>query len=445
MSPPTMSPLEQVASLPLGHDCPSPSVTQIKEIHIYDFDQTLYASPLPNAALYTPGTLNHLRFPNTLANGGWFECPDLLEYSIIATNRPRESKWNMKVCALAAMSLADEHVLAIVLTGRREDTFSGVFKLAMDHFMRDIGPKRPFDAVCLKKPHLGTTTMQSKLSVIKTLLDHYSQATQVRVYEDRESQARGFKRFFKEYIESNSDFRPQLCADVVMVSCDPYYLDPEVELELVMRMVQQSNETVDRTRSGQKYTLSKSLQYSGFKVDACTLKLIQHEALKQLKKKNIPQDVIESLNWRRSPVIPLDSENPQRMVSSSRLYGFLNAFRAPDEGESEFMKKARDIKKGLRYEPYKWNLADFFYESTQGYLGFILTDYKGPVQLGQGVSVMEDYAILLAGPGTQDFLTDDQLDKILGMKTCVSIDCESTCFQFNSYLGVYFIYRLKNL
>ena len=47
--------LDEFSSYPVK-EYPASKREEITKIHIYDFDQTLYASPLPNTELYPPST-----------------------------------------------------------------------------------------------------------------------------------------------------------------------------------------------------------------------------------------------------------------------------------------------------------------------------------------------------------------------------------------------------
>ncbi|KAL9122098.1 MAG: hypothetical protein Q9187_001343 [Circinaria calcarea] len=56
-----------------------PPVSQVKALHIYDFDNTLFMSPLPNPKLWTGPTVGYLQTEDFFVNGGWWHDQHILE------------------------------------------------------------------------------------------------------------------------------------------------------------------------------------------------------------------------------------------------------------------------------------------------------------------------------------------------------------------------------
>ncbi|KAK8050140.1 hypothetical protein PG994_011870 [Apiospora phragmitis] len=55
-----------------------PPVEQIKAIHVYDFDNTLFKTPLPNQKLWNGRTTGALGSPDIFINGGWWHDSRIL-------------------------------------------------------------------------------------------------------------------------------------------------------------------------------------------------------------------------------------------------------------------------------------------------------------------------------------------------------------------------------
>lgn len=66
----------------------------ITKLHIYDFDNTLFATPGPTEQLYTRELLGKLT-SSELPNGGWWNEPEFLQAAIeISRSKPRRFSWN---------------------------------------------------------------------------------------------------------------------------------------------------------------------------------------------------------------------------------------------------------------------------------------------------------------------------------------------------------------
>src|SRR5271163_1411463 len=81
-------------------DTALPPVAQIKELHIYDFDNTIFMSPLPNKALWDSVIMGRLHNPDVFVNGGWWHDAGILEATgsgiAIEEQRAWEGHWNEK-------------------------------------------------------------------------------------------------------------------------------------------------------------------------------------------------------------------------------------------------------------------------------------------------------------------------------------------------------------
>jgi hypothetical protein len=168
-----------------------PAAADVKAIHVYDFDNTLFASPLPNKQIWNQGTLGQLMAPDMFVSGGWWH-----DSSILAATGEGEEKeearawqgwWNEQIVSLVELSMEQKDALNVLLTGRSEHGFADLVKRMVR------SKKLNFDMVCLK-PSVGPagqkfkSTMQFKQELLKDIVYTYKDAEEIRIYEDRVKQ-----------------------------------------------------------------------------------------------------------------------------------------------------------------------------------------------------------------------------------------------------------------
>jgi hypothetical protein len=168
-----------------------PPMADIKSIHIYDFDNTLFASPLPNKQIWNGPTVGQLASPDVFINGGWWHDSSILaatgEGADKEEARAWKGWWNENIVQLVELSMQQKDALSVLLTGRSEHGFSDLIK----RIVRSRNLK--FDMVCLK-PSVGplgqkfTSTMNFKQELLKDIVYTYKDADDIRVYEDRVKQ-----------------------------------------------------------------------------------------------------------------------------------------------------------------------------------------------------------------------------------------------------------------
>ena len=168
-----------------------PPVADIKSIHIYDFDNTLFASPLPNKQIWNGQTVGQLSSPDVFVNGGWWHDSSILA----ATGEGAEKEearawkgwWNENIVQLVELSMQQKDALNVLLTGRSEHGFADLIKRIVR------SKKLEFDMVCLK-PNVGPagqkfkSTMEFKQELLKEIEYTYKAADDIRIYDDRVNQ-----------------------------------------------------------------------------------------------------------------------------------------------------------------------------------------------------------------------------------------------------------------
>ena len=78
-----------------------PPIATVKAIHVYDFDNTLFQSPLPNPQLWNSSTVGFLQSYECFVHGGWWHDPSILSSTGegIEKEEPRGWKdwWNDEI------------------------------------------------------------------------------------------------------------------------------------------------------------------------------------------------------------------------------------------------------------------------------------------------------------------------------------------------------------
>lgn len=232
-----------------------PGVPTIKAIHVYDFDNTLFSSPLPNPQIWSPPAIGMLQAYDTLAYGGWWHDASILAATGdgIEKEEPRawEGWWNETIVQLVEMSMQAKEVLTVLLTGRSETHFA-------DLVNRIVNAKRlDFDLVVLK-PEVGPagqrfeSTMGFKQEFLKELVFTYKNAAEIRIYEDRPKHVKGFRDYFerlnKSLLSHPADQPPPprkpITTEVVHVCELKSALNPETEIEVVQRAINRHNQAI---------------------------------------------------------------------------------------------------------------------------------------------------------------------------------------------------------
>lgn len=168
-----------------------PAVADIKAIHVYDFDNTLFASPLPNKAIWNGPTINQLASPDVFIHGGWWHDSSILAATGEGADKEEQKGWsgwwNEQIVALVELTMQQKDALNVLLTGRSESGFAELVKRMVK------AKKLEFDMVCLK-PAVGPagqkfrSTMAFKQELLKEIVYTYKDAEEIRIYEDRVKQ-----------------------------------------------------------------------------------------------------------------------------------------------------------------------------------------------------------------------------------------------------------------
>ncbi|KAI9745958.1 MAG: hypothetical protein M1818_000639 [Claussenomyces sp. TS43310] len=261
-----------------------PPVDKIKTLHVYDFDNTLFNSPLPNPKVWNGPTIGFLQTQETFANGGWWHDPRILsatgEGVEAEEQRAWEGWWNGSIVQLIMLSMEQKDALTILLTGRSEGPFSDLVKKMVK------SKNMEFDMIVLK-PKAGpagqrfSSTMVFKQVFLENLMETYKGADEIRVYEDRVKHVKGFRDYFMDYNKRQNGTgghmptRGPITAEVVQVADGATLLDPVVEAAEVQRLINDHNAAISRGRKGNRLQIKKTVFYTGYLItNADTQKLL---------------------------------------------------------------------------------------------------------------------------------------------------------------------------
>ncbi|KAL2134606.1 hypothetical protein VTI74DRAFT_11348 [Chaetomium olivicolor] len=255
-----------------------PAADKIKAIHVYDFDNTLFKTPLPNPKLWNGPTLGTLANPDAFINGGWWHDSRILAATGegIAKEEPRawNGWWNDKIVELIHLSNQQKDALCVLLTGRSESGFSELIKRMVTAKGLD------FDMITLK-PAVGpnhetfANTMVFKQMFLEALMETYKHAEEIRIYEDRIKHVKGFRDFLEDYNIrklngiGGTATRGPISGEVIPVLDMATYLDPIVEVAEVQQIINEHNAALSKRRRGirgERLAIKKTVFYTGYMI-----------------------------------------------------------------------------------------------------------------------------------------------------------------------------------
>ncbi|KAI4759191.1 hypothetical protein E4T52_08578 [Aureobasidium sp. EXF-3400] len=223
-----------------------PDMDKIRAIHVYDFDNTLFCSPLPNKQVWASPSIGTLQALEQISTGGWWHDANILASTGKGAEEEEKTAWsgwwNENIVDLVRLSMEQKDALTVLLTGRNERGFADL----VTRMFR--AKKLEFDMVCLK-PAVGpsgqrfSSTMLFKQDLLRDLVCTYSDAEEIRIYEDRPKHTKAFRDFFETFNHTVSSRSP-IQADVVQVTEESTTLDPLVEVSEVQRMINTHNQAV---------------------------------------------------------------------------------------------------------------------------------------------------------------------------------------------------------
>ena len=212
-----------------------------------------------------------------MQSGGWWHNPSILSATGegIEKEEPRawEGNWNENVVELVRLSMRDGNALCVLLTGRREAGFATLLGRMV------AAKKLEFDMMCLKPTSTPTgevfdSTMTFKQALLRNIVFTYSQAEELRIYEDRPKHVKAFEEYFAELnqtlmaqMSTGTQSRAPFRTEVVFVNEQDRSLHPDAEVSEVQKMINTNNKAVlnGTAPPGTKsYRIKRSVFYTGY-------------------------------------------------------------------------------------------------------------------------------------------------------------------------------------
>ncbi|BFZ64898.1 hypothetical protein YB2330_006051 [Saitoella coloradoensis] len=222
-----------------------PDLSNIQRVNVFDFDNTLFQTPLPNTYDLWDGATIRMIFSDSAfgGKGGWWHDPRILaatgEGPDVEENRAWEGHWNEDVVDRVRSSMADKHALTVLLTGRGRKRYTPLLSRILN------SKKLEFDVISLK-PSMPLeqfeTTLEFKKAFLADTLRTFPKTQSIKVYEDRPHHATAFREFLEgEAIVQNSVGEEPLEVEVIDVPPTTRYLPKKKEIELIQSMVNDNN------------------------------------------------------------------------------------------------------------------------------------------------------------------------------------------------------------
>ncbi|KAI9101388.1 hypothetical protein DFS34DRAFT_468711 [Phlyctochytrium arcticum] len=217
-----------------GHDASSPT-----RLFVFDFDSTLFRSPLPNQALWSDALRGAL-----MSDCGWFSEPRTL-LSPYIPQTPGPEWWDSDVLSHVFSNLQRKDTVNVLLTGRRHDMFSErIRELCESH-----EPPLAFDLFFFREGHdinasrRHATTLDFKLAVLEYLLASIPSLSHIELFDDRKRHIDLFASEFKK-LQSNKRISSFEVHHVTHAPVDMTHITEGHERKLVEDLVERCNNRI---------------------------------------------------------------------------------------------------------------------------------------------------------------------------------------------------------
>ncbi|KAI8928263.1 hypothetical protein BC831DRAFT_500251 [Entophlyctis helioformis] len=203
----------------------------VTRLEVFDFDSTLFRSPLPNPDLWT----NPLR-GRLISDCAWFSEARTLHPPYIPPV-PGPQWWHAETTSKVFAAL------------ERPDTVTRIQDMCRSMSPRPLS----FDLFFFREGHDLTaerhhsTTLDFKLAVLDRLLDAFSTIKHVELYDDRERHLKLFQTHLDELVGQDR-IQTYDTHHVVHEKTMEQFMDPALERELVTELVQRVNDRITKAQ-----------------------------------------------------------------------------------------------------------------------------------------------------------------------------------------------------
>ncbi|KAG0013768.1 hypothetical protein BGZ81_000840 [Podila clonocystis] len=224
---------------------------RFQTVNVFDFDHTLFQSPLPNPSLWDPSFIGVLISWNHCYTG-WWHNPGTLDLGPEAEANVWDGWWNEDIVHQVELSVRDPTCLTILLTGRNGPLY-GDRLISMMQAKRldfDIIATKPTTVARIdgaaKETYLKVHTFNTKHDFLYNVLYEYPDIHSMCLWDDRPGQIAKFREAGQEWLDNK-----MLRKFEVKVVQEPHiYMDPKREIDLVFAMVEANNRQVEAEAAG---------------------------------------------------------------------------------------------------------------------------------------------------------------------------------------------------
>ncbi|KAI8332296.1 hypothetical protein BC941DRAFT_437166, partial [Chlamydoabsidia padenii] len=292
------------------------SSPQPTKLAVFDFDSTLFLSPLFSGNLWDSWFVNAATTENLIGPGFWRDIRSLILdntdtiTSTTATDAAQnlvksawKGWWNEDVVVEARRAIEDSLTLAVVLTGRRVHPFANLIKQMLTsknlHFdILGLRPDPPTTATTNSNihhlldfneiPDTFMTTMDFKLCFILHLRSKVKTLQDIVMWDDRPSHLPVFEKYVATLVQQGY-FKQGSVKSVVAVR--PRY-NEKWEINLVNKMVESHNHALEQTKDRPVSPVSVVVDDKGNMVNSYDfIKLVRKPSISVLRL--VPSSVIK--------------------------------------------------------------------------------------------------------------------------------------------------------
>ncbi|KAF8983627.1 hypothetical protein BGZ46_009889 [Entomortierella lignicola] len=242
---------------------------QLCTVHAFDFDQTLFRSPLPNPALWDTSFIGHMVSWNN-CGPGWWHNSATLDMGSEAEASTWDGWWNEDLIVDVTKSANDPKSLTVLITGRCGEVYN-------DQLLRMVQAKgldfdlvitKPTTAVWIDPKYTVTGsskgsrtnngcyvkihTFSFKYDFLYSVLLEYPSIQHMQIWDDRKGQIAKFNEAGKVWLDKKL-LKTFLVHEV---NIPHRFMDPKREIDLVMAMVDIHNKQVDIEAKGGPFMVS---------------------------------------------------------------------------------------------------------------------------------------------------------------------------------------------
>eukprot|EP01103_Thecamoeba_quadrilineata_P006146 TRINITY_DN15871_c0_g1_i1.p1 TRINITY_DN15871_c0_g1~~TRINITY_DN15871_c0_g1_i1.p1 ORF type:complete len:416 (+),score=79.80 TRINITY_DN15871_c0_g1_i1:33-1280(+) len=215
----------------------------VKTLAIFDFDGTLFRSPVPNPKLWNRSVLGLLYSAPSSGGLGWFQSTLTLSPPYIPSPPPL-GFFNSEIFEAAQRSICDPNSVSVLLTGRTveyKDIITGLlthYGLVFDHYgFKGLN---------------GDTTKDFKEGFVRDIVSK-TNPDLIQLFEDRI----GHVKFFHSLLSSLN-----IKYEIIHVQESNIQLKKKLEQDLVQRLIQKRNENFPSNQ----ISTQKKILFSGIKL-----------------------------------------------------------------------------------------------------------------------------------------------------------------------------------